>query len=426
MKIAPARRISGNIRLQGDKSISHRAALIAAIADGATRVTNYSDGNDCSSTLECLSALGVAYEREGADVIIQGVGQTGLTKPIQPLDCGNSGTTMRLLAGILAGQPFGSVLTGDASLRTRPMQRITEPIQMMGALVEADDGHAPLHIAGCRPLTAITYEPRVASAQVKSCVLFAGLFADGLTTVTERSTTRDHTERLLTWFGANVLTSGSSISISGQAPIFARDVRVPGDISAAAYFMTAAACLEGSDLLLTDVGMNPTRSAIVDILRAVGANVEVTGLSDVCNEPVADVRIRGGLAHQAGPLIIAGRQTAGLIDELPVLAVLGSQLNGGIEVRDAAELRVKESDRILAVVDNLKRIGASVKALDDGFRVDRSALHGATLDSFGDHRIAMSMAIAGLLAEGDTEIDGAECVEVSFPGFFERLGSVVS
>lgn len=426
MKIASARRVSGNIRLPGDKSISHRAAIIAAIADGATRITNYSNGSDCLSTLECLSSLGVVHKQEGADVVIQGVGRDGLTKPVQPLYCGNSGTTMRLLAGVLAGQPFESVLTGDASLARRPMQRIIEPLQRMGALVETDCGHAPLHITGRRPLTSITYEPPVSSAQVKSCVLLASLFADGTTTVTERAATRDHTERLLTWFGANVTTGESRISISGQASISARDVLVPGDISAAAYFMTAAACLGGSDLLLTVVGMNPTRAAIVDILRAARADVDVIGLRDVCNEPVADVRVRGGLADHAGPLIIEGRQTAQLIDEIPVLAVLGTQLKGGIEVRDAAELRVKETDRILAIVDNLKRMGASVSALDDGFRVDRSALHGATLDSFGDHRIAMSMAIAGLLAEGETEISGAQCVDVSFPGFFDTLRSVVS
>lgn len=426
MKVARARRICGSIHLPGDKSISHRAAIIAAIADGATRVSNYSNGTDCLSTLECLSALGVAHESVGNDVVIHGVGRAGLREPSRALDCGNSGTTMRLLAGVLAGQPFESVLIGDASLAKRPMRRIIEPLEMMGASLQAEDGRAPLRIKGHSPLTALDYRPPVASAQVKSCVLLAGLFAEGITTLTEVAATRDHTERLLRWFGADVSVNGATISISGQGPLAAHDVGVPGDISAAAYFLTAAACIDGSDLRVNYVGMNPTRTAIIDILHAAGAKIEVGGLREVSSEPVADIRVQGGFAKIAGPLTIAGRHTAELIDELPVLAVLGTQLAGGIEVRDAAELRVKESDRITAIVDNLTRMGASVTAYDDGFRVYRSDLRGSQVVSSGDHRIAMSMAIAGLLADGETEIEGADCVEVSFPGFFETLGSVVS
>lgn len=426
MMIARANRIMGTIELPGDKSISHRAALIAAIAEGTTRIQNYSPSEDCSATLRCLSALGVTIESDGADVIICGVGRDGLHQPDGPLDCGNSGTTMRMLAGILAGQPFESILTGDGSLSSRPMRRIVEPLVAMGAVIEMQDGHAPLTMRGRRPLTAISYELSVASAQVKSCVMLAGLFADGNVIVREPTATRDHTERMLQWFGGMVKVAHREITISNETKLTGRDVVMPGDISAAAFFMTAAACLEGSDIEFPNIGINPTRSAVIDVLGEIGADVAIRNRREVGNEPVADVRVRGGLRKSEGRLVIASERTTALIDELPILAVLGTQLSGGIEVRDASELRVKESDRITAMVTNLRHMRADVTEFNDGFFVKPSRLRGAKVESCGDHRIAMAMAVAALLADGETEIVGAECVDVSFPGFFDVLRSVVS
>lgn len=426
MMLARANRIIGKIELPGDKSISHRAAMIAAIAHGTTRIRNYSKSGDCAATLRCLSALGVRIESDGSDVIIHGAGRAGLRSPNGPLDCGNSGTTMRLLAGILAGQPFESVLIGDASLSKRPMQRIVEPLEAMGAVIETDDGHAPLSIRGRRPLTAIAYDLPIASAQTKSCVLLAGLFADGSVTIREPSATRDHTERMLKWFGSSVMIAKDIVSVSHRSELRGRDIHVPGDISAAAFFIAAAACLEGSDIDLPDVGINPTRSAIVDVLCEIGANVAISDRREWGTEPVANLRVRGDIRQRDERLVIAADRTAALIDELPILGVLGTQLSGGIEVRDAAELRVKESDRIAGIVANLRSMGAGVTEFEDGFRVERSCLRGARVNSFGDHRIVMAMAVAALSAEGETAIEGAECVDVSFPGFFDVLKGVVS
>lgn len=426
MMIAQANRIVGTIVLPGDKSISHRAAMIAAIAQGTTRIRNYSPSEDCSATLRCLSALGVRIEAGGADVIIHGAGRAALRSPAGPLDCGNSGTTMRLLAGILAGQPFECVLTGDDSLSRRPMQRIVEPLEAMGAAIEANGGRPPLTIRGRSQLAAISYNIPVASAQVKSCVLLAGLFADGIVTVSEPAVTRDHTERMLQWFGGSLTAGQDHISISNESELVGREIHVPGDISAAAFFMAAAACLEGSDIDLPDVGINPTRSAILDVLGEIGADVTIGNRREINCEPVADVRVRGGLRQRDERLVIADDRTTALIDELPVLAVLGTQLSAGIEVRDAAELRVKESDRIAGLVTNLRSMGGDVTEIEDGFRVERSRLRGTRVDSFGDHRMAMALAVAALIADGETEIDRAECVDISFPGFFDVLESVVS
>lgn len=425
MKVASARGIRGTVSLPGDKSISHRAALFAAIADGTTVIENYSSSADCRATLGCLTALGVGVEHAGSRVVIKGVGPGGLCPPAGPLDCGNSGTTMRLLAGILAGQAFESVLTGDESLSRRPMERMITPLEAMGAEISSNNGHAPLSVRGKAPLNAITYEMPVASAQVKSCVLLAGLFADGRTTVMEPVGTRDHTERLLEWFGGDISIHGREISVSAAAPLTARDVSVPGDISSAAFYMIAAACFEGSEVAIDKVGLNPTRTAVLGVLEEAGVAIGVSDRLLQCNEPAGSIRIRGGIGSVGRPVAISGGRTAALIDELPVLAVLGTRLAAGLEVRDAAELRVKESDRIAAIEEDLRRMGADIEAYEDGFRVGRSDLRGSRVDAFGDHRIAMAMAVAGLIADGETEILGAECVDVSFPGFFDVLRSVV-
>ena len=431
MKIKPAISIRGTVSLPGDKSISHRAAMIAAIADGETRIDNFATSEDCSSTVSCLDALGVKIRRDGKIIVVKGVGKRGFTLPTRPLNCGNSGTTMRLLAGILAGQNFQSVVIGDESLQKRPMKRIIEPLSKMGAVIDSNEGMAPLTISGKQPLRAIEYQPLVASAQIKSCILLAGLNSDGQTSVIEPVQTRDHTERMLRWFGVDVkvdkLGNGSRITVSGDATLTARDFVVPSDISSAAFFMVAAACMAESDITLPGVGFNASRSAIFDILRDLDANIQVETLDEVCNEPVATLRVRGPVAHRTGtePNLVNGNTIANIIDEIPILAVFGTQIEGGLEIRDAAELRVKESDRISAIVENLRRMGAGVTEFPDGFKVERSELQGAVIDSFGDHRIAMAFAVAGLLAAGDTEIRGAECANISFPGFFETLASVV-
>lgn len=426
MKIKPANFLRGTIILPGDKSISHRAAMISALATGETRIENFASSADCASTLDCLAQLGVEITRENSTVFVKGAGKTGFQRSEKPLDCGNSGTTVRLLSGILAGQNFESVLTGDESLSQRPMKRVIEPLTKMGAQIEARENHLPLKITGKNPLRAISFEPPVASAQVKSCVLLAGLNADGKTSVIEKTATRDHTERMLRWFGAAVEISGDSISVSGDANLTARPFRVPSDISSAAFFLVAAACLPGSEILLPSVGLNSTRNAVVRVLQQFGADIEVLQEREDCNEPVADLRVRGGaeLRSEAAENILRGEIIANLIDEIPILAVFGTQLAGGLEVRDAAELRVKESDRIATVVENLRRMGARVEEFEDGLKVYKSALQGARIDSYGDHRIAMAFAVAALLAEGETEIAGAESAAVSFPEFFETLRSV--
>jgi 3-phosphoshikimate 1-carboxyvinyltransferase len=436
--IRPAKRIYGSMPVSGDKSISHRAAIIAAIANGACRISNYSTSADCASTISCLRQLGVHIEQINSEVIIHGVGLNGLRAPESELDCGNSGTTMRLLAGILAGQDFVSTLTGDASLRARPMQRIIEPLEMMGADVSANDGRAPLTIHGRKNLKPIDYELLVASAQVKSCVLLAGLNAQGKTTVVENEVTRDHTERMLQLFGARVETgkpdrepaNARFASVEGAAQLHAGEVDVPGDISSAAYFIAAAALLPDSSLEIVDVGLNPTRSLILDVLQRIGCNIVADNPRVQSNEPRGNVRVLGRdaqtLPQTDKAFRIDGLAIPALIDELPLLAVIGSQLSSGIEIRDAKELRVKESDRISATAQNLRAMGADVEEFEDGLRVGGSTkLRGGKIDPRSDHRIAMAFAIAGLLADGKTEIADAECVTVSFPEFFELLESVI-
>ncbi|HEU5239705.1 MAG TPA: 3-phosphoshikimate 1-carboxyvinyltransferase [Pyrinomonadaceae bacterium] len=433
MIISPAKQIRGSISLPGDKSISHRAAMIAALADGVSRLTNYSTSADCAATLSCLGQLGVRIERNDAEILIHGAGQNGLQAPLKELDCGNSGTTMRLLAGILAGQNLGATLTGDQSLRSRPMQRIIEPLEMMGAQVSSHDGRAPLTILGRPPLAAIDYELLIASAQVKSCILLAGLNADGKTTVIENEVTRDHTERMLPLFGVKIETGNKDehrrfARVTGPAKLAAHDVAIPGDVSSAAYFI-AAAILLGSSLEISNVGVNPTRLLFLKILATLGL-MEVTNLPQETNEPVGTVQVQGVAQSPAwdgleSPLKFEGLDIPLLIDELPLLAVVGSQVRGGIEIRDAEELRSKESDRIASTVTNLRAMGAEVEEFRDGLRVSGSTkLQGARIDPRGDHRIAMAFSVAALIAEGESEINDAECVAVSFPEFFELLDSI--
>jgi 3-phosphoshikimate 1-carboxyvinyltransferase len=434
--IRPAKRIRGRLEMPGDKSISHRAGMIAALATGPSRLRNFSTSEDCAATLRCLANLGVSIDRAGDDVVVEGAGLTGFHKPAAPLDCGNSGTTMRLLAGILAGQDFSSTLTGDASLRNRPMQRIIEPLQMMGAVIESDEGRAPLTIHGRNPLQSIEYVLLLASAQAKSCILLAGLNASGRTTVIEEVPTRDHTERMLRWFGVTVdagdaQREGEVFAAVTPAKTFAgRDIEIPGDVSSAAYFVAAAALLKDSALEIGNVGMNPGRTLFLNYLKLFGFDMTIEERHEISNEPAGSVRVSGTRAAERISSIqsrtINGNFVAGLIDELPLLAVVGSQMEGGIEIRDAKELRVKESDRISATVVGLRAMGAEVEEFDDGLRVSGpKPLRGAVIDSRGDHRIAMAFTVAALIAEGESEIKDADCVAVSFPEFFKLLDSVI-
>jgi 3-phosphoshikimate 1-carboxyvinyltransferase len=446
MKIQPARRIVGEVSVPGDKSISHRAAMLSALGTGRAAISNFATSEDCASTLRCLSQLGVHIERDHTNVIIEGVGLQGLRPSTAPLDCGNSGSTMRMLAGVLAGQDFVSVLTGDESLSLRPMKRIIEPLERMGARISSESGHAPLRIEGRKQLKAIHYEMAVASAQVKSCVLLAGLNAGGGTEVIEpQGATRDHTERMLRWLGvpikSRVIEGGGikseAITVEYGKQFKAKDGAVPGDISSAAFFIAAAAMLPGSTLEIKGVGLNPTRKAVIPVLRALGVEAQLDFIErdgdwfeEDFLEPFGNISVRGGAGlaplKEGESNVLRGPLIARLIDELPILAVLGSQVIGGIEIRDAAELRVKESDRIRATVLNLRAMGAEVIEHEDGLTIpERTNLRGARLDAHGDHRIAMAFSIAALIAEGESEIMGAECVGVSFPDFFELLESVV-
>ncbi|MEP7037306.1 MAG: 3-phosphoshikimate 1-carboxyvinyltransferase [Acidobacteriota bacterium] len=441
MKIQPVNYLKGEVRLPGDKSISHRAAIFAALAEGETRIENFATSADCASTLDCLENLGVEIKRENTTIVIKGVGKTGFSKPEKELDCGNSGTTMRLLAGVLAGQSFDSVLVGDASLQLRPMKRVIEPLTQMGANIEATDNHAPLKIYGKNPLQIINYKLPVPSAQVKSCVLLAGLNADGLTTVESPKakiripTSRNHTELMLKFFGAkieeNFVEEGEEfihrVSIDGNSKLTAKDFEVPSDVSSAAFFLVAGSVLNDSEVVLKNVGLNQTRTAIIEVLQNFGADIEVLNKKEVCGESVGDLKVKGreNLTPKVESNLIAGELVAALIDEIPILAVFGTRLENGLEIRNAEELRVKESDRIKSVVENLRRMNATVEEFADGFRVKKSKLKGGSVDSFGDHRIAMAFAVAALFARGETEIVDADCAKVSFPNFFDVLADII-
>jgi 3-phosphoshikimate 1-carboxyvinyltransferase len=422
--VRPARAVGGLVRIPGDKSISHRYAMLAAIAEGTSRFQNFSAAQDCASTLGCMRSLGCEWERkEDGAIEVQGVGPR-LREPAQPLDCGNSGSTMRMLSGILAGQPFTSELFGDESLSRRPMARIIAPLSQMGARIESrDDGRPPLKIHG-GPLQAIQYQPEVASAQVKTCVLFAGLFAEGETSIQEPIRTRDHGEIALRAFGAHVERNGNTVRIQGGQKLHAIEAHLPGDLSSAAFFLCAAALFRGSELTLPGILMNPTRARLLDILILMGLKISVAHLEEHHGELVGTIEARGGTWRGT---TIAGADTAALIDEIPVLAAVAPYTENGMEVRDAKELRVKESDRIAAVATNLRKMGAELEELPDGLRIPGGQqLHGADLESFGDHRIAMAFAVSALRAEGETTILGADAAGVSYPAFFEDLKKITN
>ncbi|CAN5656348.1 3-phosphoshikimate 1-carboxyvinyltransferase [soil metagenome] len=431
MKLTQANKIVGRIDLPGDKSISHRAAMLAALADGVSVISNFASSADCRSTLEVLRNIGVEWEADGGTVRVSGKGGNGFRSPDLPLDCGNSGTTMRLFAGMAAGLGLRCELIGDESLTRRPMQRIIEPLTKMGAEIRSTVGHAPLQISGNQALNGIEYRTPVASAQIKSSILLAGLNASGTTCVIEAAASRDHTERMLGHFGVKIMESfdgkGRRVSIEGGQRLTAADIAVPADISSAAFFACAAAALPDSQIEMPNVGLNPTRTAILEVLEQCGVEVAIENRRTSANEPIGDLRVSysGRLVKRDPNFAVRGPMVANLIDEIPILAVLATQIEGGLEFRDAAELRVKETDRISGVAENLRRMGADVREFPDGLRVERSEVHGAAVNSFGDHRIAMAFAVAGLFAEGETQIDGHECVNVSFPGFFEELESIV-
>lgn len=421
--IRPARNVLGSLRLPGDKSISHRYGMLSAFAEGTSRFSNFSTGADCASTLACMQALGAQVERHD-DGTVSVTGVAGRVTPTDaPLDCGNSGSTMRMISGLLAPQAGRFTLVGDASLSRRPMERIRQPLELMGAHISLTDGHAPVTIEG-GPLVSVDYTTPVPSAQIKTCLLLAGLQTAGTTTVREAVRTRDHSELALRAFGAEVTRTLNSVSIPGPQKLHAIEAAVPGDLSSAAFFLCAAALFPGSALVLDSIGLNPTRATLLDVLTALGAHISVLNLEERSSELVGTVQVSappGGL----GSTEIKGALAAQLIDELPVLAAIGPYTSGGIRIRDARELRVKESDRIALVARNLRAMGAEVEEFEDGLDVPGGqTLHGATIDSGGDHRIAMAFSVAALRAEGDTLIQGAESAAISFPEFFDLLERV--
>ena len=419
--MAPGGHVSGMTGLPGDKSISHRYAILSALAEGTSEISNYAASADCRSTLQCLRRLGVDIDVSKERVKVAGRGLHGLRESRRALDAENSGTTIRLLAGVLAGQAFATTITGDASLRRRPMRRVIDPLTQMGAEIRSEDGgRAPLVIRGGQ-LHSIDYSSPVPSAQVKSAILLAGLFADAPTSVTEAVRTRDHTELALREFGARIDTARTTVRVCPEPKLGPRQLNVPGDLSAAVFLIAAAMILPGSTLVLHNVGLNPTRARVLDFLISIGASIHPTAVQMRHGELVGDLSIRHA---QLSGGAIAGAQVAEMIDELPMLAALGPFTEKGIEIHDAQELRVKESDRIATLAEGLRRMGAQVEEFPDGLRVaGRGAgkLKGATVEPHGDHRIAMALAVAALGAEGDTTIRDAECVGVSFPGFFEVL-----
>jgi len=421
-KLRAARKLEGTIQFGGDKSISHRYAMLAAIANGESEIHFFSPSADCQSTLNCLKSLGVPMERKENTVKITGVGMDGLRAPGGALDAGNSGSTIRMLSGILSGQPFRSVLVGDESLSRRPMKRVAEPLTQMGARIKtADKGCPPVEIEGGN-LHPIRYEMPVASAQVKSAILLAGLFAEGETAVVEKLPTRDHTEIALEHMGADIGRHQRTIAVRGRARLEGKKLYVPGDISSAAFFVAAGLIVPDSNLMLHNVGLNPTRTALLDLLVPMGGRVRVVNLEMLNGELLGDLHVDfSPLAGGEIPVDLV----PGLIDELPVLSVLGTQTEQGLTFRGAAELRVKESDRLAAVAENLRRMGAEVEEFPDGLRVaGRQKLRGAEIDPHADHRIAMAFAIAALVAEGTTTIKDSSCVDISFPEFFDTLERV--
>ena len=420
MKFTSVSGLRGTVTVPGDKSISHRAVLFGSIAKGITRVEGFLQGADCLSTISCFRRLGIDIENEAGIVTVHGKGLHGLQAPTEVLDCGNSGTTTRLISGILSGQKFPVALTGDASIQKRPMGRIIKPLTQMGAQItsERGDGCAPLHIQG-GSLHGIHYQSPVASAQVKSAILLAGLYAEGVTAVTEPTLSRNHTELMLKGFGADISSSGTTASIRPVSELYGQEITVPGDISSAAYFLAAGSLIPNSEILIQNVGINPTRAGIVTVCNAMGADLTLLNERVVSGEPVADLLIR---TSQLKATTIEGAIIPTLIDELPVIALMACFAEGTTVIRDAAELKVKESDRIQVMVDNLTAMGAHVEGTDDGMIIEGGhPLHGAVVDSHLDHRIAMTFAIAGKLASGETEITGAECVNISYPTYYQDM-----
>lgn len=416
-------KLQGEIKVPGDKSISHRAIMLGSLAKGTTEITNFLQGADCLSTISCFQNMGIQIENKADSVLVHGLGLHGLKKPEKILDVGNSGTTTRLMSGILAAQDFETQLTGDASIQKRPMNRIMNPLSQMGAQIESlySNGCAPLRIVGQR-LHGIDYESKVASAQVKSCILFAGLYADGKTSVTEPYVSRNHTELMLEYFGGSIEILGTHAIVTPEPELVGQKVIVPGDISSAAYFIAAALIVPNSEVLIKDVGINPTRDGILRVCRQMGANITLLNKNTVKGEPSADLLVHSSPLHGT---LISGELIPTLIDELPILAVLASFADGETIIRDAQELKVKESNRIDVMVENLSKMGVDIHATEDGMIIrGGKPLHGAVIDSKLDHRIAMSFAIAALQADGETEILGSECVNISYPDFYQDLKKI--
>ena len=420
MKFTKSIPLKGELRVPGDKSISHRGVMLGSLAQGTTAVTNFLEGADCLSTINCFRSMGIDISRTEKEILIHGQGLHGLSAPSSCLDVGNSGTTMRLLSGILAGQRFSSELTGDASIRKRPMTRVIAPLSLMGGCVESLSGNglAPLRITG-RPLKGMHYQSPVSSAQVKSCVLLAGLYADGQTSVTEPFLSRNHSELMLRSFGAKISSKGTTATVEPEPILIGQKVEVPGDISSAAYFIAAALLIPGSELLIQNVGINPTRDGILKVCASMGAKIEILNSHTCCGEEVADLLVRHSSLKGT---VIEGALIPTLIDELPVLSVLAAFAEGTTIIRDAQELKVKESNRLDIMVHHLTAMGADVEPTEDGMIITGGKpLHGGVLDSYLDHRIAMAFAVAGMAAEGETEITRADCVDISYPDFYKDL-----
>lgn len=419
MEIKKLTNLHGEITVPGDKSISHRAVMFGSLAKGTTRITHFLEGADCLSTISCFRKMGIDIENNNGEILVHGKGLRGLSSPTDILDVGNSGTTTRLISGILAGQNFVSELTGDDSIQSRPMKRIMTPLLSMGADITSIKGNncVPLRIAG-HPLKAIHYDSPVASAQVKSCVLLAGMYSDGVTSVTEPVLSRNHTEIMLNYFGAQVTSEGTTASIVPEPSLHAREITVPGDISSAAYFIAAGLLVPGSEILLKNVGINPTRDGLLRVCKDMGADITMLNVN-MDGEPTADLLVRTSSLHGT---TVGGEIIPTLIDEIPMIAVMAAFAEGTTIIKDAKELKVKESDRILVMAENLSRMGADITPTEDGMIIHGGKpLHGAVIDSYLDHRVAMSFAIAGLLCDGPLSIKSGDCVKISYPEFYEDL-----
>ena len=419
MEIKKLTNLHGELTVPGDKSISHRAVMFGSLAKGTTKITHFLEGADCLSTISCFRKMGIDIENNSGEILVHGKGLHGLSAPADILDVGNSGTTTRLISGILAGQNFVSELTGDNSIQSRPMKRIMTPLLSMGADIASIKGNncVPLRITG-HPLKAIHYDSPVASAQVKSCVLLAGMYSDGITSVTEPVLSRNHTEIMLNYFGAQVTSEETTASIAPEPSLFAREITVPGDISSAAYFIAAGLLVPGSEILLKNVGINPTRDGLLRVCKDMGADITLLNVN-MEGEPTADLLVRTSSLHGT---TVGGEIIPTLIDEIPMIAVMAAFAEGTTVIKDAKELKVKESDRILVMAENLSRMGADITPTEDGMIIHGGKpLHGAEIDSYLDHRVAMSFAVAGLLCDGPLSIKGGDCVKISYPEFYEDL-----